>query len=88
MTFKIPTKFRRFQGIVGIDDSVGDEGNVIFKVLGDGKELFSQTVSGREKAIPLDVDISNVRKLTIVVDYGEDLDVGDYLDICEARIVK
>jgi hypothetical protein len=88
MTFKMPTKFRRFQGIVGIDDSVGDEGNVVFKVIGDGKELFSQSISGREKAIPLDVDISNVRKLTILVDYGEDLDVGDYLDICDARIVK
>jgi hypothetical protein len=57
-------------------------------VIGDGKELFSQSVSGRERGIPLDVDITNVRKLTILVDYGEDLDVGDYLDICDARIVK
>ncbi len=88
MTFKIPTKFRRFQAIVGIDDSVGDEGHVVFKVMGDGKELFNQPISGKEKAVPLDIDISNVRKLTILVDYGDDLDVGDYLDICDARIVK
>jgi hypothetical protein len=26
--------------------------------------------------------------LAILVDYGDDLDVGDHLNLCEARIVK
>jgi hypothetical protein len=32
--------------------------------------------------------VTGVRKLTILVDYGQDLDVGDYFDLADARIVK
>ncbi|MGC4004355.1 MAG: NPCBM/NEW2 domain-containing protein [Pirellulales bacterium] len=88
LVYRLPPKSNRFLAIAGIDDSVGNEGNVLFKILGDGKELYSGTFRGADKAMPLDINISGVRKLTLVVDYGEDLDVGDYFDLADARIVK
>lgn len=88
LTYKVPAKSRKFLALAGIDDSVGSEGHVAVKISGDGKELYSGNFSGADKAVPLEIDISGVRKLTILVDYGQDLDVGDYFDLAEARIVK
>jgi hypothetical protein len=36
----------------------------------------------------LDLDISGVRRLEIVVDYGKGGDMGDQLNLCEARLTK
>ena len=43
---------------------------------------------GSEPAKPLDLDVSGVRRLTILVDFGENLDTADHLDLAEARLVK
>jgi hypothetical protein len=88
LVYKIPAKSRKFLALAGIDDSVGSEGHVAVKISGDGRELYSGNFSGLDKAVPLEIDITGVRKLTILVDYGQDLDVGDYFDLAEARIVK
>lgn len=88
ITYRVPSKSRKFLALAGIDDSVGTEGHVAVKISGDGKELYSGNFSGADKAVPLEIDITGVRKLTILVDYGQDLDVGDYFDLAEARIVK
>lgn len=88
LVYKVPAKSRKFLALAGIDDSVGSEGHVAVKISGDGKELYSGNFSGLDKAVPLDIDVTGVRKLTILVDYGQDLDVGDYFDLADARIVK
>jgi hypothetical protein len=88
LTYRVPAKSRKFLALAGIDDSVGSEGHVTVKISGDGKELYSGNFSGADKAVPLEIDVAGVRKLTILVDYGQDLDVGDYFDLAEARIVK
>ncbi len=88
IVYKVPAKSRKFLALAGIDDSVGTEGHVAVKISGDGKELYSGNFSGLDKAVPLEIDVTGVRKLTILVDYGQDLDVGDYFDLADARIVK
>jgi hypothetical protein len=32
--------------------------------------------------------IKGVQKLRLIVDYGEDLDLGDHVDFADARIIK
>jgi len=88
ITYRVPAKSRKFLALAGIDDSVGAEGHVAVKISGDGRELYSGNFAGTDKALPLEIDVTGVRKLTILVDYGQDLDVGDYFDLAEARIVK
>lgn len=88
LVYRVPAKSRKFLALAGIDDSVGSEGHVAVKISGDGKELYSGNFSGLDKAVPLEIDVTGVRKLTILVDYGQDLDVGDYFDLADARIVK
>lgn len=88
LTYRLPDAFRRFIATVGIDDSVGEAGHVQLIIRGDGQPLFDGVVTGRDPPRPLQLDIDGVRELQIVVDYGEDLDVADYLNLCEAKVIK
>lgn len=86
--YRLPAKFRAFKAVVGIDDHVSDGGNALVVIKGDSKPLWSGTVRGGAPAQALDLDISGVKRLEIFVDYGDDLDVGDHVDFCDARVVK
>ncbi len=88
LVYRLPSGFRRLQMVAGIDDTVRDGGNVRLVITGDGKTLLDAAVSGTDKPLPIDVDVEGVRRLTIVVDFGLDLDVADHLLLCDARIVK
>ncbi|NUQ61106.1 MAG: NPCBM/NEW2 domain-containing protein [Pirellulales bacterium] len=88
LVYRLPADFRRFKATAGIDDAVRPRGNVHLAVRGDGRVLFESAVTGTDPPKPLDIDIAGVRRLSILVDFGADLDVADHLDLCDARIVK
>ena len=88
IVYRLPPGFRRLQMVAGIDDAVRDGGNVRLTITGDGKPLLDEALSGTDKPMPIDLDVSGVRRLTILVDFGLDLDVADHLLLCDARIVK
>jgi NPCBM/NEW2 domain len=88
LVYKLPGKFRVFRATVGIDDSVRETGEVRVEIQGDGKMLWQGDVRGSEPAHDLELKISGVRRLEILADYGEGLDVGDRLDLCEAQVTK
>jgi hypothetical protein len=74
--------------MVGIDDAVRDAGHVELVISGDDRVLFSRTVTGQEKGFPVELDITGVRRLKILVDYGEQMDIADHLNLCDARLTK
>ena len=88
MVFRLPRRFRRFVATVGIDDGVRPRGNVRLVIRGDDRVLLEKTIAGTDPPQPVDLDLSGVRRLAILVDFGEDLDVADHLDLCEARVIK
>jgi len=88
MVYRLPGRFRRFQATVGIDDAVRPGGHVRLVISGDDKVLLETTVTGADPAKPVDLDLTGVRRLTILADFGEKLDVADHLDLCNARIIK
>jgi hypothetical protein len=73
---------------VGIDPRVRDGGDVNLVVLGDEKRLFESSLKRGEAAKKLRLDLRGVNRLTIVVEFGRDLDVGDYVNFTDARLVK
>jgi hypothetical protein len=87
-TYRLPSGATKFKAVAAIDDAVRESGNVVLTISADGKQLFSAPVIGSAKPVELDLDVAGARKLTILVDYGEDLDIGDYLTLADARIVK
>ena len=88
VTYKIAGKGKRLKALAGIDDSVREAGHVHLVISGDGKTLYDGQIVGRNPPVDLDLDVAGVKKLNILVDFGEGLDVGNYLDLCDARIVK
>jgi hypothetical protein len=88
LAFKLPGSFRLFKTMIGIDDSVRDAGSVYVEIRGDGKVLWQADVRGTEPAKELELEIGGVKRLEIVADFGEDLDIGDRLDLGDARVTK
>jgi hypothetical protein len=88
LVFRLPEGYRRLTALAGIDDRLSDQGSVKLDIMGDDKTLLSAIVSGGDAPLPLDLDVSGVRRLTILVDFGNDQDVADHLDLCELRIIK
>lgn len=88
MVYRLPDGARRFHARAGIDASTRQSGHVRLVILGDGEELFATEVSGRGGPRDISVDLTGVRLLELFVDYGENQDVGDHLNLCNARIVK
>lgn len=88
VTYRLPDRFSRFRATVGIDDVVRPTGNVVLKISGDDKEIYSGEFTGKMEAKELDLDIAGVRRLTIEVGFGEKHDHGDMLDLCNARVIK
>lgn len=88
LVYRLPDSFRRFTAVVGIDDAVGDAGDVHVVIRGGERVLYEADLTGRDAAVPLDLDVQGVRELTILVDYGRDGDVADQLNLCDAKVIK
>jgi len=88
LLFKIADQGKRLQATAGIDDAVRDLGRVELTISGDGRKLYNGKLTGRDKPVDLDLDVADVKKLEIVVDFADGIDAGNYLDLCDARIVK
>jgi hypothetical protein len=88
LVYRLPDRYRRFSAVVGIDDLVRPQGNVRLVISGDDRVLLEIMVGGAEPARRVDLDMTAVRRLTIVADFGDDFDVGDHLDLCDARLLK
>ena len=88
MVYRLPGPCRRFKATVGIDDRVRPQGNVRLVIQGDERVLLETVVAGTDPPMPIDLDVTGVRRLGILVDFGGDLDVADHLDLCEARVAK
>ncbi|MGD9634793.1 MAG: NPCBM/NEW2 domain-containing protein [Pirellulales bacterium] len=86
--YRLPAGYNRVLAEAGIDPNDAASGNVHLEVYGDDEQLLEKSIDGSDAPVALDLDIAGVGRLKIVVDYGENLDTGDWLNLCNARIVK
>ncbi|CAN5209850.1 ricin-type beta-trefoil lectin domain protein [soil metagenome] len=76
----------KFSASVGIDDEVGNNGNVSFQVYGDATKLYdSGSVTGSSAAQSVNVNLTNYKQLRLVVDKGV-TDAYDHADWANARV--
>lgn len=88
LVYRLPARFRRFVALAGIEPATSASGNVRLAIHGDDRLLLEIEIAGDQTPLPIDLDIEGVKRLKIVVDYGQNLDTGDWLNLCDARIVK
>lgn len=75
--YRIDKDQKTYAGVEGSDGKV-DKGNAIFKVLGDGKELFSAAVVAGESPKKINLKLNRVGVLELVVEPGENGPSGDH----------
>ncbi len=74
----------RITGAVGVDDEVDERGSVVFRIVGDDRELWtSGVVKGGEPARTFDISLESVRRLELRTD-----DAGDSKDFDHADWVN
>lgn len=88
LVYRVPRNFRRFEAQVGIDERLKEYGAVKLTILGDGKPLLETPIAGTDKLLNVSLDVSSVRRLAILVDFGEEGDRADWLVLGNARVTK
>jgi hypothetical protein len=89
VTVDLGGQYTMFLADVGIDDEVGDNGTVVFRVVADGTEIFnSDTMTGADAAKQVSVDVTGVSTLELFVDDGGDGSNFDHSDWADARLRK
>jgi hypothetical protein len=88
LLFENDGAFNEFAATIGIDSETNRHGDCIFKVFGDGQELFNERVQGTDDARDIKIDIAGVKQLKILVEPGEYFDLADHADWCNARMLK
>ncbi|MCH2183171.1 MAG: NPCBM/NEW2 domain-containing protein [Mariniblastus sp.] len=88
LTFENGGDFDRFQVTVGIDAETMGHGDCELVVQGDGIQLWSKRVRGSDPPEVLSIDIAGMKEIMLIVKAGEQFDLADHVDWCEARFVK
>jgi hypothetical protein len=88
IAYTLPNSFSRFQAVAGIDDEVRPRGHLRLAIYAGDKLLLQTAISGADAPKPIDLDISGVRRLVIMVDFGSDVDIAGHLDLGDARLIK
>ncbi len=78
----------RFIASVGLDDTAGTPGSVVFRVIADGRKLFdSGVMKSGDAAKTVDVDLKGVRSLLLLVADAGDGIACDHGDWADARFI-
>jgi hypothetical protein len=90
LSFDLNGRFKEFLADAGVASRMGNQGSVVFTVLGDGKELFKSPVvhGGDEKALSIKIPVAGVKVLTLRATNADDLDLSDAANWGSARVVR
>ncbi len=89
LTYKLDEPYDVFAATIGLDDAVRPRGSVVFRLLSAGTVLFdSGPVTGTDEPRSVLIKISGINELTLLVDYGEGLDLSDQADWGGARLIR
>lgn len=80
--------YRRLAATIGIEDRSGPLGDALVRIMGDSEVLWEERARAGHPGKPIQVSLSGVRKLTLVVDYGGGLDLGDHVLFGDIHVVK
>ncbi len=88
LEFSWTDDYKTLRGLAGIDDRTRPNGRVKLTFLSGDTILYEATIRGDSSAVPLNVNLTGVKKLTIVVDFPNGIDDGTRLNLVEMQLVK
>jgi len=89
MKWSLEQRFSAIECVIGVDDEVAFNGThaVAVKITGDETVLFEKLIATTDDPVPVRFPLDGVSTLTILVDFGDNSSVCDWLDIADARLV-
>ncbi len=69
--FDLDSKWKTFTATVGLRDGAADQGSAVFRVLGDGKDLYRSPVLRVGNRAEVRVGVADVKKLELTAEGGE-----------------
>lgn len=88
LTYEVGGRYDTFAAVIGLDASAAGKGDCVFAVSADGKELLKKRMRGTDRPAPVRLRIAAASQLTLSVEWGEDLDLADRANWCDARLLK
>ena len=91
ITYRLDAGFKRFEAVVGLDPRAGRAGGAHVRVLADGKPLDlgpDRELTARATPLTISADVSGVKELTLLVDFGRRGDVQAHVNWADARLIK
>jgi NPCBM/NEW2 domain len=88
IVYDIGGQYKEFKALVGVDPAVGGDSQVRLTVLGDGRELFAADIRRGDDVRKLNCDVKNVRELRVTVRPAGFLDLGNHVNLADARLIK
>jgi alpha-galactosidase len=90
LIYRLAKKCARFTAVIGVDDEVQGQGSVVFQVWADGERLYPsgalETVTGKDAAREIDLDLTGKQRLTLLVTSAGDGQLSDRADWAEAML--
>ncbi len=87
-SYRLNGEYSRLRTIAGIDPHDTSGSVALLRISGDDKPLYEQLIGSDDEPYVIDVDVSGQRRVTILVDYGDHLDMADRVHLCDLRVVK
>ncbi len=88
LTYNLGGDYREFKATVGVDDRIPvASSNVRLTIEGDGRKLFSENVSRKDKPRTVTLDVKEVKQLKISVE-RESLYLGNQVNLADVRVQK
>ena len=88
LVYDIGGRYKEFKAVVGVDPGVGGDSNVKLAIEGDGRSLLAADVRRGENPRQVICDVRDVRQLRITVRPAGLLDLGNHLNLADARVTK
>jgi hypothetical protein len=88
LTFAADGKWDLLAAVIGIDAETLGKGDCVFSVLADGESVFTRRVKGTDPPQEIQVEIPRAKRVTLLVEAGAGLDLGDHADWCDVRFIK
>ena len=92
--YALDGQYSTFQTIAGVDDEVASNcsspdnpSKVQLTILADGDEAWKQLIEAPADPVTINLDVSKIRTLSILVDFGDDDSACDFLDLADARLL-
>jgi len=94
LTYLVPEGTKQFAAEIGIDDAAGPRGSVSFRVFGEGPDgqwksrYESPVLRGGGPLVPVVVDVTGLKRVSLLAEFADRGDELDYADWLNARFLK